>query len=88
MSKIKKEILPKNFEVRDLIGLSWESLQKLFRNLQGREITKEDLSQWKLVLGFVNSTSSAVKTSMQCFKLTSLPQAIKMLKKAVKKRKY
>jgi hypothetical protein len=85
---IKSEVLPKEFETKDLVDLSWKSLQRLFKHLEGREITKDDLSHWKLALGFTNATNNAVKTSMQCFKLSSLPQAVLAVKKAVKKRKY
>ena len=88
MNKIKQEILPKEFEPRDLVGLSWDALNKLFKSLKGRNIKIADLKQWKLVLGFTNATNHAITTSMQCFKLSSLPQAIGMLKKVVKRRKY
>ena len=88
MSKIKKEVLPEGFETRDLVGLSWTSLNKLFKTLEGRDITPEDLPKWKLTLGFVNATNNAVKTSMQCFRLSNLPQAVQMMKKIVKSRTY
>ena len=84
----KKEILPEKFEVKDLVDMNWVTVQKLFKSLQGREITPADLPQWKLMLGFSNATNSSVKTSMQCFTLTKLPQAVKAMKKAVKNRKY
>jgi hypothetical protein len=86
--KIKKEVLPEGFEVRDLVGISWKSLNKVFKSVEGRDITEKDLPHWKLALGFVNATNNAVKTSMQCFKLSSLPQAVAMVKKATKTRKY
>lgn len=88
MNSAKKEVLPAGFEPRDLVGLSWASLNKLFKALEGRDITEEDLPKWKLTLGFVNATNHAVKTSMQCFKLSSLPQAVQMMKETVKGRKY
>jgi len=83
--RVKKEVLPDKFEVRDLVGVSWNTLQKLFKTLQGREITPKDLPQWKLMLGFVNATNNSVKTSMQCFKLSTLPQSINYLKKTLKR---
>lgn len=86
--KIKSKILPEEFEVKDLIGMSWDSLQQLFKQLNGRPITKEELPKWKLMLGFVNSTNNSVKTSMQCFRMVDLPGAIKYMDKSLKKRKY
>jgi hypothetical protein len=87
MGKIKKEVLPQGFEVRDLVGISWQSLNKVFKSLEGKDITPADLPHWKLALGFVNATNNTVKTSMQCFKLSSLPQAVKMVKEITRKRK-
>jgi hypothetical protein len=84
----KEKILPKGFEVKDLVGISWESLQQLFKQLNGRKITKEELPKWKLMLGFVNSTNNATKTSMQCFRMIDLPATIKYMDKSLKKRKY
>lgn len=88
MSKIKKEVLPEGFEVKDLTDVAWKSLCQMFKSVEGRNITPEDLPKWKMTLGLINATNGTIKTSMQCFKLSSLPQAVAMVKKAVKKRKY
>lgn len=84
MKNAKSEILPIGFEVKQLVGLSWETLRQLFKQMNGRKLTSEELPRWKLLLGFVNSTTKATKTSMQCFKLVSLPLGIKEMKKAMK----
>lgn len=88
MGKIKKAVLPPGLEVKDLIGISWKALNQMFKSVEGRDITEADLPKWKLTLGLINATNGTIKTSMQCFKLSSLPQAVAMVKKAVKKRKY
>jgi hypothetical protein len=79
----KAEILPKDFEVRDLVGLSWETLQGIFKQMEGRSLTKEELPNWKLLLGFVNSTNNSVKTSMQCYRLIELSLAVPKVKEAM-----
>lgn len=84
---IKENILPKGFEVNDLIGLSWDTLRDIFQQLNGKPLTKDELPKYKLMLGFVNATNNSVKTSMQCYKLVSLPMAVKEMKTAMKKRK-
>lgn len=82
----KKEVLPENFEVKNLIDCSWQSLQSLFKEVVGRPITKEELPKWKLVLGFVNATNNSVKTSMQCYRFLTLPLEIKAVKKVLKRK--
>lgn len=84
--KAKTEMLPTDFEVRDLVGVSWDTLQKLFKEMEGKPLTKEELPKWKLVLGFVNATNNSVKTSMQCYRLVTLPLAVEAVKKAAQYR--
>jgi len=81
---LKKEILPDSFEVKQLVGLSWEALEQLFKQMNGKPLTKEELPKWKMVLGFVNATNNSVKTSLQTVKFVTLPIAISEMKKAMK----
>lgn len=83
--EVKSEVLPDGFETKDLVDLSWKGLKKVFQDLEGRPLTKDDLSQYKLALGFINSTNNSVKTSMQFYKLSSLPEAVAMLKSKLQK---
>lgn len=82
----KQDLLPVGFEVKQLIGLSWDSLAQLFKQMNGRPLTKEELPKWKIILGFVNATNNSVKTSLQCVKFATLPFAVKSVEKAMKRK--
>jgi hypothetical protein len=86
MKELKTDMLPIGFEVKQLVGLSWETLQHLFKQMNGKPLNKEELPKWKMILGFVNATNNSVKTSLQCVKFVTLPLAVKEMKKAMKQK--
>ena len=86
--QVREEILPKDADPRNVISISYKALEQLFKQVDGKPLTPKDLPNWKLMLGFVNSTNNSMKTSMQVYKLVMLPVAVKLMKETVKKRKY
>jgi len=48
----------------------------------GQEINEQRLKELKLVLGFLNASNSVIKTKLQVFKMTGLPEKIAEVKKS------
>ena len=79
---------PQDIRETELVRLSRKLLESVVSStdiLNKNKMTENGLKEAKLVLGFLNATTSAVKTKMQFFKMIGLDDKIREVAKRAAK---
>lgn len=84
MKKVVKYENNEDIRETELVRLSRKLLDSVIANtgvLNKKKMTPEFMKENKLVLGFLNSTTKAIQTKMQFFKMIDTADKIEFIKK-------